>query len=148
MTTAIATFERLFRSTAGLDVDKSDLRRCGDLVDGEVTDLIIRGQAIAKANGRDILQPWDLPVTKGLQECMHVFEKSEAAGELWPVLEQRTSRPPLDVAYSDETKQFLPGLAGGLTVAIGRTMKVVDPELKNPTTDDWERADQLLDLLL
>jgi hypothetical protein len=145
---AVAKFERLFRSAAGLDVGKDDLRRFSDFLDGEIRDLLVRGQAVAKANGRDVLEPWDIPVTKGLQECMHVYGKMEGDLELKPILEQLTARPPLDVTYSDAVETALPAIAGGLTVAVARTMKVLDPELKTPSSDHWDRASQLFDLLL
>ena len=70
---SIAKFERFFRAAAGLDVDKNDLKRYSGFVNDKVYDLLLIGQATAKANNRDILEPWDLPVTKGLQESMHRF---------------------------------------------------------------------------
>jgi hypothetical protein len=45
----IAKFERFFRLAAGLDVDKSDLRRYNDFVNGKIYDLLLRGQAAAKS---------------------------------------------------------------------------------------------------
>jgi hypothetical protein len=54
---SIAKFERFFRVTAGLDVDKSDLKRYSDFVNQKIYDLLLRGQATAKANGRDIIEP-------------------------------------------------------------------------------------------
>jgi hypothetical protein len=68
-------FERLFRAAAGLNVDKQDVKRYGDFVNHKIYDLLLRGQATAKANGRDVIDPHDLPITKGLQECIHVFAK-------------------------------------------------------------------------
>jgi hypothetical protein len=64
----VARFERFFRVAAGLDIDKQDLKRYSDFINHKVYDLLIRGEAAAKANGRDIIQPFDLPITKGLQE--------------------------------------------------------------------------------
>ena len=72
---AIPKFERFFRVAADVDVDKSDLRRFSDFVFDQIYDMLIIGQARAKANDRDVLQPWDLSITKGLQERMHEFEK-------------------------------------------------------------------------
>jgi Domain of unknown function (DUF1931) len=51
------------------------------------------------------------------------------------------------VAYSDETKDRLPELVGGMSLALGRAMKLVDPKLKNPQTRHWETAQQIFDLL-
>lgn len=38
-------FERFFRTAAGLDVDKDDLRRYSDFVNRKVYDLLLIGQA-------------------------------------------------------------------------------------------------------
>jgi Domain of unknown function (DUF1931) len=40
----IDKFERFFRVAAGLDVDKSDLKRYSDFVNGKIYDLLLRGQ--------------------------------------------------------------------------------------------------------
>ncbi|MFC4589947.1 DUF1931 family protein [Sphaerisporangium corydalis] len=61
---AVSRFERFFRSAAGVDIDKDDLRRYGDFVNDKVHDLLLIGQAHAGANRRDIIEPWDLPLTK------------------------------------------------------------------------------------
>ena len=53
--------------------------------------------------------------------------------DLWPILEQLATLPPLDFAYSEETEERLPGLVGGLSVALARTFKVLDPKLKTRT---------------
>jgi hypothetical protein len=37
---------------------------------------------------------------------------------------------------------------GGLSVALARTFKVLDPDLKNPSSRHWERAFRIFDLLL
>jgi hypothetical protein len=145
---SIAKFERFFRAAAGLDVDKNDLKRYSGFVNDKVYDLLLIGQATAKSNNRDILEPWDLPVTKGLQESMHRFRGLDEEIELQPILDDLTARPPLDVTYSDETKDRLPELVGGMSLALGRAMKLVDPKLKNPQTRHWETAQQIFDLLL
>jgi hypothetical protein len=67
----IARFECLYRAAAGLDVDNSDLRRHDDLVDRKIHDLLLRAQATARANGRDVMQPFDVPIASGLQQRIH-----------------------------------------------------------------------------
>src|SRR5918997_6028824 len=131
-------FERFFRAAASLDVDKDDLRRYNDFVNQKVYDLLLIGQATAKANSRDIIEPWDLPITKGLQESIREFEKLDEDVELQQILEQLAALPPLDLTYSEETEARLPGIVGGLSLGLARTFKVIDPKLKNPQTEHWE----------
>ena len=90
---AVSKFERFFRSVAGLDVDKDDLKRHGDFVNRKLVDLLVRGEATAKANGRDIIEPFDLPITKGLQERIYEFRQADRAlGHIPVVLISSTLR--------------------------------------------------------
>jgi hypothetical protein len=144
----IARFERFFRTAAGLDVDKTDIKRYSDFVNQKVYDLMIRAVAAAKANRRDIIQPFDLPITKGLQECIQEFKFMDLEIELKPILDRLTARPPLELAYSDETEKRLPSVVGGISLALARSFKIIDPEMKNPRSDHWERAFAAFNLLL
>ena len=144
----VAKFERFFRAAAGLDVDKADLKRYSDFVNHKIYDLLLRGEALAKANGRDIVEFHDLPVTKGLQERIHEFRKLEEAIANEPILESLIALPPLDLAYSEETGTRLPDIAGAISIALAHTFKIIDPELKNPQTEHWERSQRIFDLLL
>jgi hypothetical protein len=145
---AVNKFERFFRVAASLDVDKDDIKRHSDFVGGKLYDLLLIGQATAKANDRDIIQPNDLPITKGLQESIHQFRKLDEEIELQPILAQLATWPPLDVTISEETESRLPGVVGGLSLALARTFKIIDPEVKNPQTEHWERAFRVFSLLL
>jgi hypothetical protein len=145
---AIAKFERFFRLAAGLDVDKSDLKRYSDFVNDKLYDLLLRAQAAAKANGRDVIERHDLPITKGLQERIHEFRRIDEQIELQPILDQLAARPPLDLAYSEETEARFPEIAGGISVALAHTFKVIDPDLKNPQTAHWQGMLRIFDLLL
>ena len=141
-------FERFFRLAEGLDVDKDDLKRYDDFVGEKLYDFLIIAQASAKANSRDILQPSDLPVTKGLQERIHEFRKLDEEVDLQPILQQLAKWPPLDVTVSEETESRLPAVVGGLSVALARTFRVLDPDLKNPQTTHWDRSLALMSTLL
>ncbi len=141
-------FERFFRLAAGLDVDKDDLKRCSDFVSEKLYDLLVIAQTSAKANNRDVLEPSDLPVTKGLQERIHEFRKLDEELELRPILLQLAKWPPLDVTMSEETESRLPGIVGGLSVALARTFRVLDPEVRNPGALHWDRSLALMSLLL
>jgi hypothetical protein len=145
----IAKFERFFRRAAGLDIDKEDLRRYDDFVHQKAYDLLLRGEANAKANGRDVIQPSDLPITKGLQESIHAYRRiDDERLDLASVLGKLTKLPQLDLAYSEETAAKLPEIVGGLSYALARCFKILYPDLKNPQTQHWESAYQLFNLLL
>ncbi|HEY2210196.1 MAG TPA: DUF1931 family protein [Bradyrhizobium sp.] len=101
---SVAKFERFFRIAAGLNVDKQDLKRYSDFINQKVYHLLLRAEATAKANGRLIIEPFDLPITKGLQQSIREFKEIDEQVELQPILDQLTARPPLDLAYDQIPK--------------------------------------------
>jgi hypothetical protein len=145
--TSVGRFERFFRAAAGLDVDKNDLKRHDDFVDEKLYDLMLRGEANAKANNRDIIEFWDLPITKGLQERIHEFEGLDEDLRLSSALERITAYPPMTLSCSDDAQRRLPYVAGGMSIALARTMTILDPKVKNPSTEHWERAMQIFEML-
>lgn len=144
----ISRFERFFRSVGGFDVHKDDLKRYSDFVNRKLHDLLIAAVAAAEANDRDVIEPPDLPVTKGLQESIREFRKVDEGFELRPIIEQLETLPPLDLAYGDEVADLLPTLAGAMSVALARTFRIIDPKLAAPHSEHWERAFRIFDLLL
>ena len=146
--TTVHRLEKLFRQVGDLSFDKSDLGRLETFVQHKVRDLVIRGEAHAKANSRDVIEPWDLPITKGLQETIHRFRLVNQELQLTDYLAGLIRLPPGDLAIGDETEARFSEIAGGLCLALAETFKIIDQELKNPTTDDWDRAYRLFDLLL
>jgi uncharacterized protein DUF1931 len=52
------------------------------------------------------------------------------------------------VTLSEETQERLPGIAGDVSVALARAFRIIDPDVRNPGTQRWERAFRLFDLLL
>ena len=68
--------------------------------------------------------------------------------ELQPILDQLTRHPPLDLDYADDTKARFPEIVGGLSVALARSFKILEPGLKNPQTEHWQRAVEFFDLML
>ena len=141
-------FERFFRTAASLDVDKSDLKRYDEFLDRKIHDLFVVAKATAKANGRDVIEPRDLPITKGLQERMHEFLKLDEDLEVVPLLEQLLARPPLGIALSEDTEARLPAIAGGLSVALAQAFKIIDPRVKNPGSTEWDQVFRMFELLL
>jgi hypothetical protein len=61
-------FEQFFRAAGGVSVDRDDVKRYLGFVNDALYDLLLMGQAAAKADARDIIEPWDLPIIRGLQE--------------------------------------------------------------------------------
>jgi hypothetical protein len=144
----IVEFERFFRAAAGLDVDKSDVHRVHLFVNHEVADLLVRAEAFATANGRDVIARTDLPITKGLQERIHEFDKLDTDVGLEPHLRRMVSWPQLDLDLGDEARDALGRVAGGLCLALARSFGIIEPGLRNPATSQWERAFRLFDLVL
>jgi uncharacterized protein DUF1931 len=143
----IPVFERFFRSVASIDIDKNDVRRFRDFIDEKIDDIAIAGRNTAKANGRDVIEPQDLPITKGVQERMREFDKLEEAEEIRELLRQVVRQPPSDVTFAEDTDQLLPELFGGLSVALARSFRVLDATISNPSTEHWDRVFTLFRLV-
>ena len=122
---SVAKFERFFRITAGLDVDKQDLKRYSDFINRKIYDLLVQAEAVAKANGRVIIEPFDLPITRGLQQRIHEFENIDEQIELRPILDHLTAQPPLELAHGENTERRLPAVVGGLSVALASAFKIM-----------------------
>jgi hypothetical protein len=119
-----------------------------DFVDQEVADLFLVAQHTAKANDRIAAEPRDLPIIKGLEENIHAFEALDWDIGLERILEKAVSAPRMDLPYSDETEARLPAIVGGLSLALARTFKIIDPQLQQPRTQEWQRAFRIFELLL
>jgi hypothetical protein len=145
---ATPKFERFFRLAASVDVDKEDLRRYSEFLGEKIYDLLLRGEAAAKANDRDIVQPFDLPITKGLQDSINAFREADREIDLKSALEEMVTVPELDLALSEDAEATLPEIAGGLSLALARTFKIIEPDLKNPRSEHWERCYGAFELLL
>src|ERR1700742_2711255 len=143
----IPLFERFFHSAAGIKVEKNDLRRFRDFVDEQIDSIAIAGRDAAKWNGRDVIVPQDLPITKGLQERMREFDKLDEAEEVRELLRQVVRRPPGDVTFAEDTEELLPELFGGLGIALARSFRVVDATVSNPSTEHWNRVFTLFRLV-
>jgi hypothetical protein len=143
----IPVFQRFFRSVASIKIDKSDVRRFQEFIDEEIDDIAIAGRNSATWNGRDVIVAQDLPITKGVQERMREFDKLEEAEEIRELLRQVVRQPPADVTFADETEELLPELFGGLSIALARSIRVVDPTVSNPSPEHWDRAFTLFRLV-
>lgn len=143
----IPVLERFFRSVASIKVDKNDVRRFREFVDEQIDDIAIAGRVSAKSNGRDVIVPHDLPITKGLQERMREFDKLDEAEEIRELLRQAVRQPPSDVTFAEDTVQLLPELFGGLSIAMARSFRIIDTTVSNPSTEHWDRVFALFRLM-
>ncbi len=148
MVMAVSKFERLFRESASLDIDKSDIKRLEDFVNQRLYDLLIMGQAAAKANDRDVIQVHDLPITPGLKESIREFRDMDEELDLALILEHLAKQPPLDLAYSEELEQKIPEIVGGITISLAKVFRAIWPKLKNPATEEWETVEKVYAILL
>ena len=114
----------------------------------KIYDLLVQAEAVAKTNGRVIIEPFDLPIIRGLQESIHEFEKFDEQIELQPILDHLTAQPPLDLAYGENTERRSPEVVGGLSVGLARAFKIIDGDLKNPATEHWQQCFRIFDLLM
>ena len=101
----VPVFERFFRAVASIKIDKNDVRRYREFVDEQIDDIAIAGRDAAKWNGRDVIVPQDLPITKGVQERMREFAKLDEAEEVRDLLRQVVRRPPADVTLARTPNQ-------------------------------------------
>jgi hypothetical protein len=132
--------QRFFRAAGSIGVDKADVDRFRTFVDGKVDDLAIAGRDTARWNGRDVIAPQDLPITRGLQEQMRQFGRLDEAEDIREWLRGTLRRPPDDVTFGEETEGVLTEVFGGISVALARSFRIVDPEVRNPSTRDWDRV--------
>jgi hypothetical protein len=136
------------RRSAGLDIDKSDMDRLTDLIGGKLNDLLVIGVRNASYNNRDIVMEPDLPLTKGILEHIKIFRRYEEEIDLKPILDHLATYPPLERTLSLDVEAMLPELVGTLAMLAGHAMKIIDPDVKNPDSEMWERVLRLMDLLL
>ena len=140
--------KKLLRRSASIDIDKHDMERLNDLVGSKLNDLLVIGVRNASYNDRDIVMEPDLPLTKGFLERRQEFREFDEQLGLTPILERLATYPPLERALSADVEAMLPELAGTLVMLAGRTMKVLDPGVRNPDGAIWQKVVSLMDLLL
>jgi hypothetical protein len=144
----IPEVQRFFRAAGSVDIDKADVGRFRTFVDEKVDDIAIAGRNTARWNGRDVIAPQDLPITRGLQEQMRDFDKLDEAADMREWLGGTLRRLPDDVTFGEETEGVLTEVFGGIAVALARSFRIVDPEVKNPASQHWDRVFQLFRLTL
>ena len=141
-------FERFFRAAGSVNVNRDDIKRYLDFVNDAIYDLLLMGQATAKANARDIIEPWDTPDHQGTAG-KHPRVREHRRGDRAQAHPRPAGRPPpLDAALSEDTQARLPLIFGGISVALARTFQLVNAELKAVHNREWERAFSIFRLLI
>jgi len=144
----IAWLRAFLARGSGVDFDDEQTAQVAALAERKLVDLFDVAGETALANGRRKIFWHDLPITKGLQERIHEFRRLDEQLELQPILDQLARHPPLDLDYADDTSARFPEIIGGFSVALARSFKILEPRLKNPRTEHWQRALDLFDLTL
>jgi hypothetical protein len=140
--------KEFMRRSAGIDIDKSDMERLTDLIGRKLHDLLVIGVRNASYNNRDVVMEPDLPLTKGILEHLPEFRRYEETIDLKPILDHLATYPPLERTLSLEVEAMLPEIVGTLAKLAGEAIKIIDPEVKNPDSDLWDRVLHLMELLL
>ena len=140
--------QKLFRDAAGIQIDKSDIKRLSDFIGERLRDLLVLGQVSARVNGRDIIDYHDVPITAGLQQAIRDFRSFDEELALSAILEQQATLPPLKMEVSVLLEQKLPELVGGITVSLARVFRAVNRDLKNPGSREWEQVEEIYTILL
>ena len=52
------------------------------------------------------------------------------------------------MTFGAETEDVLLEVFGGISLALARSLRIVDPQVRNPSTDHWDRTYELFRLLL
>ncbi|ANS28653.1 hypothetical protein R1CP_19855 [Rhodococcus opacus] len=143
-----ATFGHVFREVADIEVDRTDLPQCDAIVTDTLYRLLLTGQASAAIARRYIIEPEDLPITRGLREDIHTFTGLGHRIELERILTRLAVYPPLDRIPATETKAEFPDLVGGLTVALARTSAVVSPGVPRLAPGHWDALRSLVEIYL
>ena len=140
--------ETLMRKAASLDIKKSHAQEITDIAEAKLLDMLIAAERNASQNGRDVIMPGDLPVTKGLQETMIAFKKLEETIEVRDVLEYLATVPPLRYPLSTDTEAMLPELYGALLVVFGRIAKLIDDNDRALDSKTIEKTKEIMNLTL
>ena len=139
--------ETVFKKAASLELDKSKADRIIDIVEKKFHDLLLVAVEKTSFNGRDIIMPADMPLTKGFEESIKEFKKLEEEVDLQDVLLYLEQIPPLKYPISKELEELLPEYIGALMLIVARVLKQLGAHRK-PSVEDIEKVEKILDLTL
>ena len=102
----------------------------------------------AKMNGRDIIIEADLPITAGLEERMKKFGALNEELKLADILEKLAELPPIGADLAADVEEMLPTIMGAIILSMAELFPVVDPHVKNPSSEHWDRVERIYDILM
>ena len=140
--------EALYKKAAGLRLDKSKIKTVSDVVDKKLYDLLLVAEANARYNSRDVIWMCDVPLTKAMKESMQRFKELEEELELQPILDHLATLPPLKYALEAELERRLPDIVGTLIYVMANIMKEFSTKDKSVSSEDMEKAETILNLMI
>jgi hypothetical protein len=140
--------ERFFQVAGGIVVDQGDVYRFHTFADEKVDAMAFAGRDTARANGRVVIAPHDVPIASGLREQMHDFDRRDDADGIRAVLRNAPRRPPGDVTFAEGTQDVLVEVFGGIALALARSFPIIHPGVRHTTPEHWTRVFDLYRLVL
>lgn len=140
---SVAKFQRFFQTVASPDVDKEDLKCYSDFINHKFHDLLLRGEATAKANsrvfmGRSICR---LPTAfRNISRNSRSRAKRSTCGRFSNSLPRARRSTPMAKMSRTGCRRS----PGGLSVALARTFGIIDANLKNPASEHWPGGDRII----
>jgi hypothetical protein len=144
----LAKIESFFRVAAGIDIERGDVARCSTFLRAKIDDLLTGAEVHARMRCHDRIESRDLQLSQSLQGCVSIFERIDEQIEMRTLLGYLASLPRAHLDTSTEAVENLSAVAGGLSVALACSLRIADPDLRKPRTVRWQRALQLVELLV
>jgi hypothetical protein len=130
-------------------VDKLDLRRLEAFLTLNLSELLIRGEDISIENRHPSIARHDLPITKGFGDTVYDFRELDQSKALRAAMEDAVAttvaEARLKQPLEEDARAFLPQVVGGLALALARTFKAADPDMRNPGPSEWAMAFTIID---
>ena len=144
--------EGLYRTFLGLDLDKGKAEMIIDFSAKKLEDLFRVGMERAYARGGDVVEYYDLPITRGLAETIEWYRRErerlrDPRLELGPIVDYLLARV-RGLVIGESVRENLQDLTADLLLLLGLVVKHVDPGVRKPGKEALERAARILDLTL
>ncbi|WP_457548658.1 DUF1931 family protein [Archaeoglobus sp.] len=142
--------KKILEETCELDLYKVEAGRMMDIVEKKLADLFEVAYNKAKAEGREMIMPRDLPLTKGFLNSMELFRKAieRQNVDVEPIKKFVLRELPVDAPLQDELIDELPIITGTLFVLIGRVIKALHPDVERVKDEHIDEAKRVLDYTL